>query len=126
MRCARAWAAWEARTACLLPNRAMIDQFTAAHTALAMARIECHYFVNQLFLEPDQLLRDMDRIRDLPGIIIHGRYDVICPMDQAVELQRAWATSQLRIIPDAGHAATEPGIRRALVQATGEFAGRLR
>ncbi len=126
LRCARAWAAWEARTACLLPNRVMIEDFTAAHTALALARIECHYFVNRLFLEPDQLLRNMDSLGNLPGIIVHGRYDMICPIDQAVELQRAWPGSQLRIIPDAGHSATEPGIRKALVQATGEFARRYR
>lgn len=125
LRCARAWAAWEARTACLRPNNEMVERFTAAHTALALARIECHYFVNRLFMEPEQLLRDVDRLRDLPGIIVHGRYDIICPMDQAVDLQRAWPASRLQIIPDAGHSASEPGIRRALVKATREFAGQL-
>lgn len=125
LRSARAWAAWEARTACLRPNNVMVERFTAAHVALALARIECHYFVNRLFLEPDQLLRDIECLRDLPGIIVQGRYDVICPMDQAVDLQRAWPAARLQIIPDAGHAASEPGVRGALVKATMEFAGRL-
>ena len=103
----------------------MVERFTAAHIALALARIECHYFTNQLFLGPNQLLRDAETLRDLPGIIVHGRYDVICPLDQAVALQRAWPGSRLQIVPDAGHAASEPGVRRALVRATAEFARQL-
>ena len=122
LRCARAWAAWEARTASLRPNKMMVDRFTEAHHALALARIETHYMSNEMFLEPDQLLRDAQRLGDLPGIIVHGRYDVICPIDQAVALQQAWPVSRLQIVPDAGHAAGEPGIRSALVRATTEFA----
>ena len=90
-----------------------------------MCSSDLHYFVNQAFLEPNQLLRDMDRIAHLPGIIVHGRYDVICPLDNAWALQQAWPNSELQIIRDAGHSAGEPGIIDALVRATDGMARRL-
>ena len=90
-----------------------------------MARIECHYFVNQAFLEPDQLLRDMHKIAHLPGIIVHGRYDVICPLDNAWALHEAWTNSELQIIREAGHSASESGICDALVRAAADIAQRL-
>ncbi|WOF76816.1 prolyl aminopeptidase [Stutzerimonas kunmingensis] len=125
MHAAKAWSCWEGRTATLRPNHNVVERFTDAHRALSMARIECHYFVNQAFLEPDQLLRDMPKIAHLPGIIVHGRYDAICPLDNAWALHQAWPNSELQIIRDAGHSAAELGITDALVRATGEIAHRL-
>ncbi|WP_312443830.1 MULTISPECIES: prolyl aminopeptidase [Stutzerimonas] len=125
MHAAKAWSCWEGRTATLRPNHNVVDRFADAHRALSMARIECHYFVNQAFLEPDQLLRDMPKIAHLPGIIVHGRYDAICPLDNAWALHQAWPNSELQIIRDAGHSAAELGITDALIRATGEIAHRL-
>ncbi|MEN8175567.1 MAG: prolyl aminopeptidase [Pseudomonadota bacterium] len=124
LRAARSWSLWEGRTATLLPNPDVVDHFGDAHTALSIARIENHYFVNEAFLEPNQLLRDASRLADIPGVIVHGRYDLICPLENAWELHRAWPGSELRIIADAGHSAAEPGNREALVAATDHFADR--
>jgi proline iminopeptidase len=125
LKAARAWSAWEGRTATLEPSEAILDHFTDAYVALSLARIECHYFVNNAFLEPDQLLRDAPRLADIPGVIVHGRYDAICPVENAWELHRAWPRSELHIVPGAGHSAAEPGIRAALVEATDALARRL-
>ncbi len=125
MHAAKAWSTWEGRTATLRPNPQVVDRFTDAHRALSIARIECHYFVNNAFLEPDQLLRDMPKIAHLPGVIVHGRYDVICPLDNAWALHQAWPNSELQIIRDAGHSAAETGITDALVRAADELARRL-
>ena len=125
MAAAKAWSYWEGRTATLLPNEDVAAHFAQPHVALAMARIECHYFVNQAFLMPNQLLQDASKLNDIPGIIVHGRYDAICPLENAWELHQAWANSQLQIIPDAGHSAAEPSTRAALVEATQVFAERL-
>ncbi len=97
-------------------NVAVLDYFSDPHIALTIARIECHYFINGCFIRPNQILDEMSAIQHLPGIIVHGRYDAICPIDQALELNRLWPQSQLKIIPDAGHAASEPGISNALVE----------
>ena len=115
---ARTWSAWEGHASCLIPNTDVIDHFEAPDVALSLARIECHYFIHGIFLDPDQLLRDAHRIRHIPGFIVHGRYDVVCPVDQAVALHQAWPEAQLQIVPDAGHSAAEPGITRGLVAAT--------
>ncbi len=123
---AKAWAVWEARASSLLPKQSLIDFFGSPHTALSLARIESHYFVNDSFLEPNQILAQTDRLRDIPGIIVHGRYDMVCPIENAWELNRAWPESILEIIPDAGHSATEPGIVNALVIAAIDMAGLLR
>lgn len=125
MHAARAWSTWEGRTATLRPNGAVVDRFSEAQRALAIARIECHYFVNQAFLADNQLLRDMPKIAHLPGIIVHGRYDAICPLDNAWALHQAWPGSELQIIRDAGHSASEPGITDALVRATEQMARQL-
>lgn len=125
MHAARAWSTWEGRIATLRPNSQVVDHFSEPLRALSMARIECHYFVNNAFLEADQLLRDMPKIAHLPGIIVHGRYDVICPLDNAWTLHQAWPNSELQIIRDAGHSASEPGITDALVRATEAMARRL-
>jgi proline iminopeptidase len=125
MAAAKAWSLWEGRTATLLPNEDLRAYFADPRLALSLARIECHYFVNHAFLKPDQLLLDAHRLKDIPGVIVQGRYDLICPLRSAWELHRAWPRAQLEIIPDAGHAAFESGIRRALVAATDRFAGEL-
>jgi proline iminopeptidase len=119
---AKAWAKWEASALKLLPDQSLIDEFTEPDKALAVARIECHYFVNNCFFETDNyLLEQLERIRHIPAVIVHGRYDVICPVMNAWDLHRAWPEAELNIIPDAGHAATERGIIDALVRATDGF-----
>lgn len=125
MHAAKAWSIWEGRTATLRPNGHVVERFSEPQRALSIARIECHYFVNNAFLEEDQLLRDMHKIAHIPGVIVHGRYDVVCPLDNAWALHQAWPNSELAIIRDAGHAASEPGITDALVRATGQIARRL-
>jgi len=119
---AKAWAKWEASALKLLPDQSLIDEFTEPDKALAVARIECHYFVNNCFFETENyLLEHVDRIRDIPAVIVHGRYDVVCPFMNAWDLHRAWPEAELKIIANAGHAATEPGIADALVRATDSF-----
>ncbi|MCG7863555.1 MAG: prolyl aminopeptidase [Candidatus Thiodiazotropha endolucinida] len=125
MAAAKAWSVWEGRTASLHPNPAVVSFFSDPHTALSLARIECHYFVNHAFLRPNQLLLESDRLADIPGVIVQGRYDLICPMTSAWELHRAWPGSELKVIGDAGHSAAEPGIRSALIEATDRFAKEL-
>lgn len=122
MAAAKAWSRWEAQTACLAPNRGVIDALSEPRTALAMARIESHYFVNNSFLAPNQILDNADRLAGIPGEIIHGRYDVICPLENALALHEVWPDSRLSIVAEAGHAAGEPGIARALIAATDHFA----
>jgi len=118
MAAAKAWSVWEGSTATLKPDHAVLDYFSDPHIALSIARIECHYFINNSFLRPDQLLQDAHQLEGIPGFIVHGRYDVICPVDQAFALHEKWPNSQLKIIADAGHAVSEPGITRALVEST--------
>jgi proline iminopeptidase len=125
MAAAKAWSLWEGKTATLKPTESVIDHFGAPFTALSLARIECHYFVNDSFLEPNQILRDAGRLHGIPGVIVHGRYDVVCPLDNAWALSQAWPEAKLKIIGDAGHAASEAGIINALVQATDDFAEQL-
>jgi proline iminopeptidase len=119
---ARAWCIWEASTMALRPDPMRLRAFASDAYALAFARIECHYFTNRGFLEVDgQLLRDAHRLAGIPGAIIQGRYDVVTPARSAVELHKAWPGSTLHIVPDAGHAMTEPGIVHELVAATRTF-----
>jgi proline iminopeptidase len=125
MHSAKAWSLWEGRTATLLPNKSVVDFFGSPHTALSLARIEAHYFFHDTFLAPDQILRDAYRLKDIPGYIVHGRYDIVCPVQSAWDLHRAWPRAKLEIVPDAGHSAAEPGIAHALVMATHELAQRL-
>ncbi len=122
VRAARAWSVWEGSTSKLIPDPAMIEDFGGDEFALAFARIECHYFVHKGFFEhPDQLLDNVDRIRDIPGVIVQGRYDVVCPMVTAWELHRRWPEAEFQLTPDAGHAASEPGTASHLVEATDRF-----
>jgi proline iminopeptidase len=122
---AQAWSTWEAGTSKLLISQELLDRFEQPDFAIAFARIECHYFVHDSFLEPNQLLRDVYKIRHLPGIIIQGRYDMVCPARSAWDLHRAWPEAEFQIVPDAGHAATEPGITARLIEATNAFKERL-
>ncbi len=120
---ARAWSQWEGATISLLENPQRVSAFGEDRFAEAFARIECHYFVNGgFFSHPDQLLEGVDRIRHLPAVIVHGRYDVCTPLANAWDLHRAWPESELVIVPDAGHASTEPGTLHALLGATDRFA----
>jgi len=122
---AKAWSVWEASTSFLYPSQDFIAHAGEDAFATAFARNECHYFVNRGFFEvEDQLLRDVGRIRAIPGVIVQGRYDVVCPMMSAWELHRAWPEAQFEIVPDAGHSAYEPGIVHALVGATDAYRGR--
>jgi proline iminopeptidase len=121
---ARAWSLWEGRTITLLPDPHVDTTFGQDEYALAFARIENHYFVHDAFLEPDQLIRDAHRLRDIPGVIIQGRYDIATPVRTAWDLHRAWPEARFELVPDAGHAWTEPGIQHLLVAATDAFAQR--
>lgn len=118
MQAAKAWSQWEGLTANLIPKDSTVEHFTNAHTALSVSRIEAHYFINNGFFEPDQLINNADKLADIKGVIIHGRYDMICPLDQAFELHKAWPSAQLQVIQACGHAASESAIQSALVQAT--------
>jgi proline iminopeptidase len=116
---ARSWSRWEGSTLFLLPDAERPYRFAADSYALAFARIECHYFVNRAFLGPDdQILRNVFRIRHIPAVIVQGRYDVVTPIRSAIDLAREWPEADLRIVPDAGHAMTEPGVVHELVAAT--------
>ena len=120
---ARAWSVWEASTSKLIPSALSKERFGMAAFAEAFARIECHYFVNRGFIEGEnQLLANIDRIRSLPGIIVQGRYDIVCPMITAWELHQAWSEAELIVIADAGHSVSEPGIKDALIEASDRFA----
>ncbi len=120
---ARVWSGWEGRTSKLIPDAEFVGHYEEDEFALAFARIEVHYFVNHGFLKPDdQLLRDVHRIRHIPGVIVQGRYDVVCPMESAWALHRAWPEADFVVTPDSGHSAFEPANSRALVAATDKFA----
>ena len=120
---AKAWSVWEASTSRLLPDPSLVERFGGDEFADAFARIECHYFVHGAFLRTaTQLLDDLTRIAHLPGVIVQGRYDVVCPATSAWALHKRWPGSRLAIVPDAGHSMKEPGITSALVEATDAFA----
>jgi proline iminopeptidase len=114
---AKAWSIWEGRCATLHPNQKVVDRFSHPHVAISLARIECHYFMNHAYLRPNQILADADKLKGIPGIIVHGRYDMVCPLDNALSLNEVWLDSELNIIRDAGHSASEPAIIDALVKA---------
>lgn len=119
---AKVWSVWEGRTSCLVPNAELIARTAGDEFALAFARIESHYFVHDGWLLGEKaLLANVDKIRKIPGVIVQGRYDVVCPAKSAWELHKAWPESDLRMVPDAGHAASEPGIVHELVSATDRF-----
>lgn len=118
LRAARAWSIWEGSTSKLLSKPDLVSRFSADHFAEAFARIECHYFMNKGFFDSDnQLIENIERIRHIPATIVHGRYDVVCPLHSAWELHRAWPEADFRLVADAGHAASEPGIYKELITA---------
>lgn len=121
---AKAWSLWEGETITLLPSAALSDQHGDDHFAIAFARIENHYFHHDCWLEPEQLLRDAGRLRGIPGVIVHGRYDMPCPLRYAWALHRAWPEADFHLIEGAGHAYSEPGILDRLIRATDSFAER--
>lgn len=116
---AKIWSQWEAATSRLYVDPKMIEAFEEPEKALAFARIECHYFMNNAFFPTANfLLENASKLAKIPGIIVQGRYDVVCPAKSAWELHRAWPQAEIKIISDAGHAASEPGVRAALIDAT--------
>ncbi|HRN62287.1 MAG TPA: prolyl aminopeptidase, partial [Luteimonas sp.] len=120
---ARAWSVWEGATSFLHVDQDFVSGHEDAAFALAFARIENHYFVNKGFLEvDDQLLRDAYRIAGIPGVIVHGRYDVVCPVQNAWDLHQVWPKAELVITPASGHSAFEAENVDALVRATDGFA----
>jgi proline iminopeptidase len=119
---ARAWSIWEAATSYLRVNDENLSKWGEEDFAIAVARIECHYFVNRGFLESeDQLLRNVERIRHIPAVIVQGRYDVVCPMQTAWALHKAWPEADFRVVTDAGHSAFEAGNTHELIAATDRF-----
>jgi proline iminopeptidase len=121
--CAKAWSIWEGTTLSLYSDPERVKRFADGHFALAFARIECHFFMNQGFFEPqDQLILNAGKLKGIPGVIAQGRYDVVTPMFTAWELAKAWPDADLNIVPDAGHTATEPGIVDVMVRASDRFA----
>ena len=120
---ARAWSAWEGGSTTLVHDPDGAGDFDDPHKAVSLAVMEAHYFRHGIFLEPDQLLRGIDRIRHLPATIVHGRYDIICPMKSAWDLAKAWPQADLHVVL-AGHSAADPAIVDQLVQATDRLADR--
>ncbi len=120
---AKAWSTWEARTSYLLIDPNHVDAAAADQFALAFSRIECHYFVNGGFFDrDDQILANAYRLKDIPAVIVQGRYDVVCPARSAWDLKQAWPEVELKFAPDSGHSALEPGITHELILATDRFA----
>jgi proline iminopeptidase len=119
---ARAWSLWEGETITLLHNQEYSDQFGDEHYAIAFARIENHYFVNEGWFEDGQLIRNAHRLKGIPGVIIQGRYDIATPPKTAWDLHKAWPEAKFIMVPDAGHAVSEPGITHHLIEATDAFA----
>lgn len=122
LQAAKAWSKWEAATSRLIVDQAAIDEFDDPEFALSFARIECHYFTNNAFFNTNNwILENIDKIRHIPGVIVQGRYDVVCPARSAWDLHKAWPEAKITFIADSGHAAGEPGIRSALIEATESF-----
>lgn len=119
---AKAWSTWEIKMCTLEANKDLFNRFQTKEEALTFARIECHYAINNCFLEPNQILRNMDKITHIPAIIIHGRYDMVCPFENAWYLHRHWPKSKLQILPKAGHSSKEPAVQSALIRATNNLA----
>jgi proline iminopeptidase len=119
---ARAWSVWEGSTSKLYPSKDLIEHWEGAHEALSLARIECHYFMNNSFFPTeDHLLENVGKIRNIPTVIVQGRYDVVCPITSAWDLHKAFPEAELIVVPDAGHSVSEPGTISALVDAMDKF-----
>ena len=122
---AQTWILWEGRCASLLPNARNIELLSDPQVAMNFARISCHYYLNKCFLKANQILNNVHQLRDIPGIIVHGRYDILCPVENAYTLNAAWPQSELNIVPGAGHVTSEPVITDALIEATQLMAKKL-
>jgi len=118
---ARAWSTYEGSCSTLLPSPETVAYFAGDGVALGLARIEAHYFKNNIFLPDNSLLDNVHRIRSIPGVIVQGRYDAVCPLVSADDLHRAWPEAEYHIVSDAGHSAWEPGICTELVRAAEKF-----
>lgn len=125
MPAAKAWSTYEGSCSTLLPSPETVDYFAGNTVALGLARIEAHYFINNIFLPPNALLANAHRLRGIPGVIVQGRYDVVCPAVSAYELKAMWPEARYTVIPDAGHSVWEPGICAAVVDALADFRERL-
>ena len=125
MTAAKAWSVWEAHCANLHPNARLLNHYAAPHRALTRCRIGTHYMVNGCFLEPNQILAQAGQLKDIPGIIVQGRFDVLTPMAAAHALQEHWPGSEILVVREAGHSATEPAMIDALLRATKTLAQRL-
>jgi len=121
MPAARSWSVYEGSCSTLLPSPDTVAYFAGDTVSLGLARIEAHYFVNDIFLPENALLANAHRLRDVPGVIVQGRYDMVCPLVSAHELSEAWPQAEYRVVPDAGHSVWEPGILGALIEATERF-----
>lgn len=122
IKAARAWSMWEGNALSLLPDPLRVSAFGSPYYALAFARIEAHYFINKGFFDRDDfILANAGRIAGIPGVIVHGRYDLCTPVAIAWDLTKAWPGADLRIVPDAGHAMSEPGNIHELIAATERF-----
>ncbi len=119
---AKVWSTWEGLTVTLLPDAAMLEEFTEDQHAIAVARIENHYMRNLGWLDDDQLLENAHKLKGIPGVIVQGRHDCCTPPSAAWDLKKAWPEVELNIVPDGGHLFTEPGITDGLVRATDRFA----
>ena len=122
LKAARAWSIWEGSTSNLIAKTSVLNHFADEHIALSLARIECHYFINNSFLRDNQLLEDAHILQNIPGVIVHGRYDVVCPVEQAYALHQVWQSAELIVTSRSGHSATEEENVDALVRATQKFA----
>jgi proline iminopeptidase len=119
---AKAWARWEAANSSFRPNQSSKDYYTSTHIALSLASISSHYFLNHCFLDDNQILKNVDKIADIPGFIVHGRYDMVCPPDQAYALSEQWPLAELDIVREGGHSAFDDAMRDALIGITNQLA----
>ena len=124
LQAAKAWSKWEAETVTLLPDPHVIEEHTSDDFAIAIARIENHYMAHKGWLEEGQLLADAHRLKNIPGVIVQGRYDMCTPPVSAWDLKQAWPEVELQIVPDGGHLFTEPGVLDGLIRAADRFAGK--
>jgi proline iminopeptidase len=119
---ARAWSVWEGATSKLFPDKKLMEHWEGEQEALSLARIECHYFMNNSFFPSENyLLENVDKIRHIPTVIVQGRYDVVCPMTSAWDLHKAFPEAELIVVPDAGHSVSEKGITAALIETMDKF-----
>jgi len=125
MPAARAWSVYEGSCSTLLPSPDTVAYFAGQVVSLGLARIEAHYFTHDIFLPENSLLENIARVRDIPAVIVQGRYDAVCPIVSADDVHRAWPEAEYIVVPDAGHSAWEPGICAELVKATERFMARL-